>query len=94
MTGFTDQSSLARMESTSPPSLLVSVLTRIGSHLFTLAAGAMAADGMIPQDQQTQLVSIGLAVLTWAAGYAWNEAMAYVHRKNADARVAQAKVSQ
>ncbi len=78
---------------TPPPSLLLSVLTRLGSHLFTTAAGVMVTDGVLSKDQGTQLVTIGLAVLTWAAGYAWNEALSYMHRKNTETRVAQAQVT-
>lgn len=76
-----------------PPSLLVSVVTRIGSHLFTLAAGALAADGVFTKDQSIQFVSLGAAALTWGVGYAWNEWLAYQHRKNTAAQVAQAKAS-
>lgn len=73
-----------------PPSLLVSIITRIGSHLFTLAAGALAVDGVIQQDQTAQFVTIGGSILTWVVGYAWNEWMAFQHRKTNQALVAQA----
>lgn len=73
-----------------PPSLLISILSRVGQHLFTLLAGALASYGVIQNDQQTQVVAIGLSVLTWAAGYGWNEWLSWRRRQNASARVVQA----
>lgn len=76
-----------------PPSLLISVITRLGSHLFTLAAGALAVDGVIQQDQQAQFVSLAMSVMVWFAGWGWNEYVAYTHRKTTAALVAQVKAA-
>lgn len=76
-----------------PPSLLVSVLTKIGAHAVTFIAGALATDGVIQTSQVSQLELIGASVVTWAIGFAWNEYQSWKHRRNADARVAVAAVT-
>ena len=74
-----------------PPSLLLAVLSRVGSGLFTAAAGVLVTAGVISNSQATQLVSILLALVTWGAGWGWAEYVAYLHRENTKALVAQAK---
>lgn len=76
-----------------PPSLLLSVATRLGALALGPAVLALANFAGLTQAQQGQLTTIGLACITALVSYGWVEFQAYAHRKNANARVAQAAAS-
>lgn len=57
---------------TSTPSLGVTVLASVARGALNAGAGALVSLGAITSDQQTQLVSIGVAVVLWAAAQGWS----------------------
>lgn len=61
------------------PDLFVQALAAAVRHLLTVAAGALGAEGVLSKDQQSQFVSLGVALALAAASYAWS----VVQKRNA-----------
>ena len=63
---------------TDPPSLFAQALAGFMRHGLTYAAGMLAANGIIQQDQQAQVVSLGVSLGMAVAAYAWS----YIQKRN------------
>lgn len=54
------------------PSLFIQAFASLARSLLNAGAGVMATAGIITQEQEGQVVMIGLAVLTWGVNYTWS----------------------
>lgn len=54
------------------PSLFAQAVASLLRSWLNAAAGALGTAGVLQPDQQTQFVTVALALLMWAANYSWS----------------------
>jgi hypothetical protein len=73
-----------------PPSFIVTTATSLARQGLTAAAGVLAAHSLLPQDQTSQFVQVGIAIALSALSLGWSILEKKLHQKDAAAQVVSA----